>query len=105
MSVATVIEEMVARIVRQFDPEKIILFGSHARGDAGKWSDVDLLVVMPDGTKKHDTTVAILNALSNLPAAKDIIVATDDEIERRGHINGSVFKSALQEGRLLYERG
>jgi predicted nucleotidyltransferase len=50
MSVTTVITEMVERIVREFQPEKIILFGSHARGDAHKWSDVDLLVVMPDGT-------------------------------------------------------
>ena len=104
MSVTTVIEEMVSRIVREFDPLQIILFGSQARGDAGEWSDVDLLVVMPDGTTKHDAAVAILNVLGNLPVAKDVIITTPDEIQRRGHLVGTVLRPALREGRVLYER-
>ena len=48
------IAEMVRRIVAQFNPDKIILFGSHARGEAGPDSDVDLLVVMqPHGSKRE----------------------------------------------------
>ena len=104
MSVTTVITEMVDRIVREFNPEKIILFGSQARGDAREYSDVDLLVVMPDGTDRRETAVAILDLLGDLPVAKDVIVTTPDEVSRRGHIVGTVLRPALREGSVLYER-
>lgn len=105
MSVTTVITEMVDRIVRPFQPEKIILFGSQARGDTHKWSYVDLLAVMPDGTDRRETAVGILDLLGDLPVAKDVIVTTPDEISRRGRIVGTVLRPALREGTTLYERG
>lgn len=105
MSVATIIDEMVERIVREFNPEKIILFGSHARGDAGRWSDVDLLVVMPDGTDQRQSAAAIRRVLADLPVAKDIVIATPDILARRGDIVGYVYRPALREGKTLYERG
>lgn len=105
MSVATIIDEMVERIVREFDPEKIILFGSHARGDAGRWSDVDLLVVMPDGTDQYDSAIAIRQVLGDLPVSKDIVIATPDILARRGDIIGYVYRPALREGKTPYERG
>lgn len=95
---------MVDRIVRGFGPEKIILFGSQARGDVHKWSDVDLLVVMPDGTDRRETSVAILRALRDLPVAKDVVVTTPEEIVCRGHIVGTVLRPALHEGQVLYEK-
>lgn len=104
MSVTTIITEMVDRIVREFNPEKIILFGSHARGDVHKWSDVDLLVVMPDGTDRREAMVGMISLLGDMPVAKDVIVTTPEEIVRRGHINGGVLRPALLEGRVLYER-
>lgn len=104
MSTTTVITEMVDRIVREFNPEKIILFGSQARGDAREHSDVDLLVVMPDGIDQRETAVEILDLLGDLPVAKDVIVTTSDEISRRGHIVGTVLRPALREGTVLYER-
>ena len=95
---------MVKRIVARFRPLRIVLFGSRARGEAGKWSDVDLLVVLPEVADKRKATVEILRALGDLPVSKDVIVTTPDEIARRGHIIGSVLRAALKEGKVVYER-
>ena len=83
---------------------RIILFGSRARGEAGPWSDVDLLVVLPEVTHKRKAMVEILRALSDLPVAKDVIVTTPEEILQRGNLVGSVLRSALRDGKVLYER-
>lgn len=101
---ADVVQVMVERIVRQFRPVRIILFGSRARGEAGRWSDVDLLVVLPEVTDKRQAMVATLRALSDLPVCKDVVVTTPEEIARRGHLVGDVLRSALREGKVLYER-
>jgi predicted nucleotidyltransferase len=101
---ADVVEVMVERIVRQFRPVRIILFGSRARGEAEQWSDVDLLVVLPEVTDKRQATVEILRALSDLPVCKDVVVTTPEEVARRGHLVGDVLRSALREGKVLYER-
>ena len=98
------IEEMVRRIIEQFDPERIILFGSHARGDAGPDSDVDLLVVMDFEGSKREQQIEIGVALHDIRVPKDIIVATPDEIERYGEIVGTIIRPALREGRTLYQR-
>ncbi|MBM4438438.1 MAG: nucleotidyltransferase domain-containing protein [Actinobacteria bacterium] len=101
---ADLIATMTARIVRDFDPLRVILFGSHARGDAGAQSDLDLLVVLPDPADRRAAAVAIRVALADLPVYKDIVVTTPDEIARRGDLVGSVLRPALREGRVLYER-
>ena len=95
---------MVDRLVRQFEPTRIILFGSQARGDAGPDSDVDLLVVLPRVEDQREATVQMLRALSDLPIPKDVVVTTPQEIARRGHLVGTVLRPALREGRVLYER-
>ena len=90
----------------RFDPLRVILFGSLARGEAGRNSDVDLLVVMPDGIEdERRVTVEILSALKDLPISKDIVVTTPEEIEHRGDLVGPVLRPALREGKVLYERG
>ncbi|MBI2941204.1 MAG: nucleotidyltransferase domain-containing protein [Chloroflexi bacterium] len=105
MNVTTdVIPTMVDRIVRQFHPVRVILFGSRARGDARPDSDVDLLVVLPHGADKHRATVAILDALADLPVFKDVVVTTPDEIAQRGDLVGTVLRPALREGKVLYDR-
>ena len=100
----TIIAAMTERIVQQFDPLCIILFGSQARGDAGPWSDVDLLVVLPEVTNKREAAVEVRRALVNFTVSKDIIVTTPDEIERRGDLVGTILRPALREGKVLYER-
>ncbi len=95
---------MVDRIVARFAPYRLILFGSHARETNGKWSDVDFLVVLPNATDKRQAAVEIHRTLGDLPVAKDIVVTTPEEIDRRGHLVGSVLYSALREGKTIFER-
>jgi predicted nucleotidyltransferase len=95
---------MVDRIVQRFGPERVVLFGSHARGTADWESDVDLLVVLRDVGDKRRTTIEIRRALGDLPISKDIVVTTPAEIADRGELVGSVLRPALREGKVLYER-
>ncbi len=99
-----IIEAMTDRIVREFRPVQVILFGSHARGEAGPYSDVDLLVVLPNVVDKRRAAVAIRRALLGFGVPKDIVVTTPEEIARRGRLIGSVLEPALREGRVLYAR-
>jgi uncharacterized protein len=101
---AEVIPTMVERIVREFEPVQILLFGSQARGEARWDSDVDLLVVLPSAPDKHKAAVAIRRALRDIPVAKDIIVSTPDEIARYGDMVGRILRAALREGTVLYAR-
>lgn len=104
MSAADAIERMVDTIVERFDPERIILFGSHARGSAGPDSDVDLLVVMPIKGSKHEQAIEIGVALHGIPVAKDIVVCAPEEFEWRKEIPGTVERPAALEGKVLYAR-
>jgi predicted nucleotidyltransferase len=99
------IDEMVRRIVKRFKPEKIILFGSHAKGKAGPDSDVDLLVIMPVSGAKREKQIEIGVALYDIPLPMDIIVATPEEVERRKNIVGTIIRPAIREGEVLYVRG
>ncbi|URR36255.1 nucleotidyltransferase domain-containing protein [Thermosynechococcus sp. HN-54] len=73
------INVMCDRIIEQFHPLKIILFGSYARGEATADSDIDLLVVFPELSSKREITIAIHRVLADLPVAKDIVVMTPGE--------------------------
>ena len=88
MDSATAISTMVDRIVEGFAPERIILFGSHARGNASRWSDIDLLVVMKKAPDLRELTVEIRQTLSDLPVSKDIVVTTPERLEERSHVGG-----------------
>ena len=104
MTTETIVDTMVDRIVAGFQPLRILLFGSRARGTDNRWSDVDLLVVMEEVADKRRAAVEMGRALSDLPVSKDIIVTTPEEIARRGHLVGSVLRAALREGKVVYER-
>ena len=95
---------VVERVVERFDPLKVVLFGSLARGEANYHSDVDLLIVFDEIEDERRVTVEILRALKDLPISKDIVVTTPEELERRGDLVGTVFRPALREGKTLYER-
>lgn len=103
MMVAKSIQAMADRIVREFHPVRLILFGSHARGDAGPQSDIDLLVVLPQVSDKRRAAVVIRRALADFSVSKDIIVATPEEIARRGDLVGTVLRPAPREGKVLIE--
>jgi predicted nucleotidyltransferase len=98
------IRQMVKRIVELFEPDKIILFGSHARGQAGSNSDVDLLVIMPVSGSKREKAIEVAVALHDIPVAKDVIVSTPDDFQWRKEIVGTIERPAAREGKLLYAR-
>ena len=104
MTTETIVDTMVNRIVARFQPLRILLFGSRARGTDNRWSDVDLLVVMEEVADKRQAAVEMRRTLSDLPVSKDVIVTTPEEIARRGHLVGTVLRAALREGKVVYER-
>ena len=108
MSQAIVTEELLAEIVRRIaavaDPEQIILFGSHARGEAGPDSDIDLLVVQKTVQNARKESTRIRAALEGILHPFDIIVRTPDYLARRAAVPGTVAHWAAAEGRPIYER-
>lgn len=92
------------RLVRGFHPDRIVLFGSQARGDANRDSDVDLLVVMSEMHDARSLRIAMRASLSDLPLSKDIFVTTPDRVGRYGGLVGSILRPALREGVTIYAR-
>jgi predicted nucleotidyltransferase len=92
------------RIVERFQPHRIILLGSYARGNADDRSDVDLLVVCPIQGSRRKLMVEIDRALRGVGFARDIIVLTPEEFERDRQIPGTIARPAWKEGKVLYEQ-
>ncbi len=103
MIATSILNEATRRLVKQFAPTRVILFGSQARGTADDRSDVDLLVVCTVGGRKRDLMVAMDRALGGLGIARDVIVLTPEEYERDRHIPGTVARPASLEGQVLYD--
>ena len=96
--------DIVRRITEQFSPDKIILFGSRARGDAGPDSDTDLLVLFPEVEDPRKRAVELYLALTDFRGPKDIVVSTTYRFERYRNVANTVYWPASREGKVLYER-
>lgn len=101
------IEKMTRRIVREVDPQRILLFGSWAHGQANEHSDVDLLVIErePFGrnrSRRHEAA-RIWRCLSEFRIPKDILVYSVSELARWKDSPYHVIATALKEGKVLYE--
>lgn len=96
------ISTIVQRIVKAVNPERILLFGSYAKGSVGPNSDIDILVIMPDGTHRRRTAQKLYLALSGIGRAKDIVVVTNSDILTYGNSPSLVLRAALQDGKELY---
>lgn len=99
------IKEAVNRLVKKFQPKKIILFGSHARGTADKKSDVDLLVICPIINGKRPLMTEMDKELWGLELPRDIIVMSEEEFEQDKNIPGTIARPAYLEGKILYQSG
>ena len=93
---------IMRRIVRGFRPDRIVLFGSQARGGALRDSDVDLLVVLPNVEHRRRAAAKIHTALLGIPLGKDVIVVTPEDVQRLADVVGTVIHPALREGRTIY---
>ena len=96
-----ILQEIVRRIVETVQPEKIILFGSAARGELGPDSDLDLLVIK-SCKNRRETARKIRRRLIGIGIPKDIIVATPEDIEHYKDAIGLIYRPALREGKVLY---
>jgi predicted nucleotidyltransferase len=98
------LDTAVRRIVEQFHPQRIILFGSRATGQSGPDSDADLLVVMPVSGSKRKAAVQIDLALTGIDLPIDILVVTPEDLEGQRECIGSIIGTALREGKVVYEQ-
>jgi predicted nucleotidyltransferase len=84
-------------------PVRVILFGSHARGDARPGSDLDFLVIEPDVQDRHAEMVRLRSALRGMRRPIDVLVVSEAQVEEWGEARGTVLQAALSEGRVLAE--
>ncbi|MEW6718177.1 MAG: nucleotidyltransferase domain-containing protein [Chloroflexota bacterium] len=94
---------VILRVIKVAQPERIILFGSAARGELGPNSDFDLLVVK-SGVHRRHLAQKIYQNMIGIAYPVDIIVVTPEDIERYRHAAGLVLEPALREGIVVYER-
>ena len=96
------IGEITARIVQEFQPERIILFGSYAYGTPTTDSDVDLLVILPFAGKASRKALEILNKIDP-QFAMDILARTPEHVQQRLAWNDFFLREILAKGKILYE--
>ncbi len=96
------LDDLVQRIVAAVHPLRVVVFGSGARGDTHPDSDIDILVVMPEGTHRRHTAQYLYRAIDGVRVPYDLIVATPSDLEKQKDNPGLVYRSILREGRTLY---
>ena len=102
MSTEHTIAEAVTRLAADPLPQRIILFGSQARGDAGAGSDIDLLVIESEVPDRAAEMVRLRRLLRPLPASFDVLVYSHDEVQSWGQQPGTALYWALKEGKVLH---
>jgi predicted nucleotidyltransferase len=98
-----ILADIVNRVVRAAKPEKIVLFGSAARGDMGPHSDYDLLVIKGGKFNYWRTLTTIHDHLSGKAAAVDVVLVTPQDVERYRDTHCLVICPALKEGKVVYD--
>jgi predicted nucleotidyltransferase len=98
----SVVEKLINQIVETAHPLRIILFGSAARGDMEPDSDIDLLIVMPEGTDSRAVTRSLYTNVDVMEKDYDLIVTTPKVLEKYKDNCALVYKWALKEGREVY---
>ncbi|NKB69770.1 MAG: nucleotidyltransferase domain-containing protein [Candidatus Latescibacteria bacterium] len=98
----TAIDQLVDDVVKTVNPLRIILFGSAARGETGEDSDIDLLVVVPEGVHRRRTAQKIYREITGIGVPFDIVVATLKDLGEHKDNRGLIYRAALKEGKELY---
>ena len=97
------LDEMVGRIRSVGNPQRVVLFGSHARGNANAISDLDILIIEDSNLPRYRRASRYLRALVGLYPAKDIVVWTPSEVAEWATVPQAFITTILREGRVLYE--
>jgi predicted nucleotidyltransferase len=98
----TTLADIVRRVVEAAQPDRIVLFGSAARGEMGPDSDIDLLVIKGGKFNRWRLTTAIYRHLRGKASPVDVVVVTPEEVERYGDSPYLVIYPALREGKVVY---
>lgn len=101
---AQTLREVIRRVVRVAEPDRIILFGSVARGQGREGSDLDLLVVKSGVIRKRELARRIYRELVGVGVPVDIVVVTPEEVEEYRDRVGTIIQPAIEEGREIYAR-
>jgi predicted nucleotidyltransferase len=101
----TVIERSVRRVVEAADPVKVILFGSHARGDAQEDSDIDFLVVERQVRDSTEESARLRRVIGAVGVGVDVVVVDEAGFDKWSEAPGSTLYWAKREGRVLYPAG
>ena len=102
VEVEEAIDAIVDRIVEVADPRRIVVFGSAAKGQMGPDSDIDILVVMPDGVHRRRTSQRLHRCLAGMGVAKDIVVVTESDVRDYSENPSLVIRPARENGKEVY---
>jgi predicted nucleotidyltransferase len=97
-----ILNETIRRILTVVQAKRIFLFGSAANGTMHEHSDIDLMVVVPSGVHRRKTAQEIYRNLVGVGFAADIVVVTEDDVERYRETDGLIIRSVIREGKLIY---
>jgi uncharacterized protein len=98
------VEEIAARIVEAFHPVRIVVFGSHARGDQTEDSDLDLFVEMETERCAPERAIEVSSSFGLRRWPLDVVVYTPAEVRRLRNVHGTLLSIIEAEGEVLYER-
>jgi predicted nucleotidyltransferase len=98
------VDEITRRIVATAHPQRILLFGSVARGQSNLDSDLDMLVIVRGPVHRRALAQEIYRNLHGILTPVDVVVATEQDIQQHGQAIGSILRPALREGKVIYER-
>lgn len=104
MTQATLLEQVTRTIVERFHPKRIVLFGSHARGDAGSDSDLDVFIEMETSRRPPERAIEVSAAFGLRPWPLDVVVYTPEEVQRLRGVSGTLLSVIEKEGKVLYEQ-
>ena len=97
-----ILNNLIQRITSAVQPRSIILFGSAGRGEMRENSDIDILVIMPDGVHRRSVAQLIYRSLQGFGFAKDVVVVTQTDVENYRHSPGLIIRTAINQGKEIY---
>ena len=104
MTQAALLEQVTRTIIERFHPKRIVLFGSHARGDADSDSDLDLFIEMQTSRRPPERAIEVSAAFGLRSWPLDVVVYTPEEVQRLHGVNGTLLSTIEKEGKVLYEQ-